>query len=138
MFYKLLNYISGQNSQNLKIPMTAPVTTIFKNSDNGLINMDSSVGIVKRFYLAKENQVNTPEPENDVFLQEEPEMTYASISFKGLALMDTFLSYRDVLIKALGNDARSYDLVNFIIAGYDNPRTPEQDKRSEVWLKKIN
>ena len=140
MFYKLLNFINGQNSQNQKIPMTTPVTTIFKNSDNGLINMNSNVAIVKRFYLPKDSQINLVirETESDVFIQEEQYIIFACISFKGLALMDTYLSHRDMLIRALGSDSESYDLVNFIIAGYDNPRTPELDRRNEVWLRKLN
>lgn len=139
MFYKLLNFINGQNSQNQKIPMTTPVTTIFKNSDNGLINMDSNVAIVKRFYLPKDSPISAiREAESDVFIQEEEEITFACISFKGLALMDSYLSHRDVLVRALGSDSESYDLVNFVVAGYDNPRTPEQDRRNEVWLRKLN
>ena len=139
MFYKLLNFINGQNSQNQKIPMTTPVTTIFKNSDNGLINMDSNVAIVKRFYLPKDSPISAiREAESDVFIQEEEEITFACISFKGLALMDTYLSHRDVLVRALGSDSESYDLVNFVVAGYDNPRTPQKDRRNEVCLRKLN
>ena len=137
MFNKLFDYISGKNSQNKKIAMTAPVTTIFKNAGNNLITLDSRCQMSMRFYIPKEFHQNTPQPTGDAYLQTDAETVVASIRFGGFASMSDNIKYRDILIRALGTEARRYDTVNMMTAGYDSPFNLI-GRRNEVWLKRID
>ena len=137
MFNKLFNYISGQNSDNKKIEMTAPVTTIYNNKENSLITPESRVHMSMRFYVPREFHDNTPQPTGDAYLETDSEMVVASIQFGGYATMDDNLRYRDLLIEALGAEASKYDTVNIITAGYDSPYKPIR-RRNEVWLRRID
>lgn len=70
MFWKLFNYISGQNSKQIKIPMTAPVT-VFIEPGSGP-NCESTFTMA--FYIPSEFQEDTPEPTaDDVSIEERPE-----------------------------------------------------------------
>ena len=86
MFKKLFKYISGDNNQNRKVQMTAPVLTVYKNVDNNLINKNSNVLASMRFYVPKDAQENTPVPnDSNQFIQTEPEMIVATYRFGGWA-----------------------------------------------------
>jgi hypothetical protein len=43
---------------------------------------------------------------------------------------------RDALVEALGSDAKSYDIINMVTAGYSAPYTI-LDRKNEVWIPKI-
>ena len=137
MFWTLFNYISSKNDQNVKIEMTAPVTMFYKNTKNELINRNSDIEMTMKFYVPKENQNNTPIPTENAFIEEIPEMTVASIRYGGWASINTYLSFRDKLIKRLGDESENYDKVNFVSAGYDSPFNLI-GRRNEVWLIKTN
>jgi hypothetical protein len=118
MFRSLFNYISGKNSQNQKIDMTAPVLTSLKNMNAGLIDRSSSCNMTMGFYVPKANQANTPQPsDSEVFLRDEPEITVAVIQFGWYPDMNDYISNRDSLIRKLGSEASSYDTVNMMVAG---------------------
>lgn len=136
MFYKLFDYISGKNSENKKIAMTTPVTTVYNNEERKMIGPDSKCSMSMRFYVPKEFQDNTPVPTGDAFLQSEGDLVIAAIRFGGFATMDDYLKNRDILISKLGDEATKYDTINMITAGYDAPFKPV-GRRNEVWLKKI-
>ncbi|CAF0830758.1 unnamed protein product [Brachionus calyciflorus] len=136
MFYKLFNYISGENDVKEKISMTSPVTVQYNSNDT--IQPLSQVKMTMGFYVPHDKQAKTPDPTNkDTFLRSEPEMTVAVVKFGGYASTQDFLSHRDLLIKALGEEAKNYDTVNMMTAGYDPPFKPV-NRTNEVWLKKIN
>ncbi len=136
MFYKLFNYISGQNDQGQKVQMTSPVTVDYKVNDNQKMTPKSNVQMAMRFYVPTENQANTPKPTGDAYLEENPEMIVAVIRFGGYASTNDYIQNRDMLIKALGDEASSYDCVQIMTAGYDPPFKPI-GRTNEVWLKKI-
>ncbi len=137
MFQKLFGYISGQNDQNQKIAMTAPVTYNLNNqSSNTLLNNNSNCNITMRFYVPQELYSKTPNPTGDAYIQTEPEMIVAAIRFGGFATMNDYLYNRDVLIQKLGAEASKYDVVNMITAGYDPPFRTE-GRTNEVWFRKI-
>ena len=118
MFKNLFNYISGRNSQNQKIEMTAPVLTSLRNMNTGLIDRSSNCNMTMGFYVPKANQANTPQPSNsEVFLRDEPELTVAVIQFGWYPDMNDYMSNRDALIRKLGSEASSYDTVNMMVAG---------------------
>lgn len=136
MFMKLFKYISGDNSQQKKIEMTAPVLMVYQNMNNELITKDSNVDMSMRFYVPKINQDDTPLPkQSDVFIKSEPEMTVAAYRFGGRASIADYISNRDKLISMLGDQAKDYDTINMITAGYDSPMI-FFDRRNEVILKK--
>ncbi|CAF0774753.1 unnamed protein product [Brachionus calyciflorus] len=137
MFFKLFNYISGENNENEKISMTSPVTVQY-NSNNNTIEPLSQVKMTMGFYVPHEKQDKTPDPTNkDTFLRSTPGMTVAVIKFGGFASTQDYLSHRDLLIKTLGKEAKNYDTVNIITARYDPP-FKQFNRTNEVWLKKIN
>ena len=136
MFMKLFKYISGDNVQQQKVEMTAPVLMVYQNMNNELITKDSTVDMSMRFYVPKVNQGNTPTPrQSDVFIKSEPEMTVATYRFGGWASISDYITNRDKLISMLGDQAKDYDTINMITAGYDSPMT-FFNRRNEVILKK--
>ncbi|RNA42468.1 heme-binding 2 [Brachionus plicatilis] len=136
MFYKLFNYISGENENKEKISMTSPVTVAYNSSD--MIAPTSQVKMTMGFFVPIEKKDGTPVPSSsDTFLREEPEMTVAVIKFGGYPTTDDYLKQRDLLINTLGDDAKNYDTVNMMTAGYDPPFKPIK-RTNEIWLKKIH
>ena len=67
MFWRLFGYISGAgNRDNVVIPMSTPVTTLFSSTGN----------LAMSFYLAPSFQENPPQPTNPlVEIEERPDMT---------------------------------------------------------------
>jgi len=71
-----------------------------------------------RFYVPKDFQKDTPVPTNEAYLVDEPEMIAAVARFGGYASVDDYLKYRDLLIEKLGEEAKNYDTINMMTAGY--------------------
>ena len=70
MFWKLFNYISGQNAKQIKIPMTAPVSILIEPGAGP--NCESTFTMA--FYVPAAFQEDTPEPtEEGVSIEERPE-----------------------------------------------------------------
>ena len=70
MFWKLFNYISGQNSKQIKIPMTTPVS-IFIEPGTG---EDCESTFTMAFYVPAAFEEDTPQPtEDSVSVVEQPE-----------------------------------------------------------------
>lgn len=137
MFGKLFNYISGKNDKNERISMTAPVTVVYNTDASEKIKPTSDVKMTMGFFVPSEKQEQTPDPTNkDTFLRNESEMTVAVIRFGGYASMNDYLNYRDQLLQVLGDEAKNYDAINFMTAGYDPPFKPI-NRTNEVWLRKI-
>lgn len=138
LFRRLFNYISGENDQHEKISMTSPVTVVYQNSTNDKIQPTTDCKMTMGFFVPVEKQDHTPNPESkDTFLRDEPEMIVATIKFGGYATTQDYLNNRDMLLQALGEEAKNYDAVNFMTAGYDPPFKPI-NRTNEVWLRKIN
>jgi hypothetical protein len=136
MFNDLFNYISGANSDNQKIDMTAPVVTSYVSKNNSVINKDSEVTASMSFYIPSKFKDNTPKPSsNNVFIRELPEFVTAVVRFGGYANLDDYMKNRDELVKALGSDAETYDTINMVTAGYDAPYMI-LFRKNEVWIHK--
>lgn len=70
MFWKLFNYISGQNDKQVKIPMTAPVSVYIEPGSGP--NCESTFTMA--FYVPSDFQGETPQPsESDVSIEERQE-----------------------------------------------------------------
>ena len=134
MFFKLFDYISGENEAKQKIAMTVPVTSDFKVDDNQILKLESGVEMTMRFFIA--DGLDPPKPTGDAYLVEDPEMTAAVIKFGGYATTEDYINYRNILIDKLGDEAKNYDQVNIMTAGYNPPFQPI-GRTNEVWLRKI-
>jgi len=74
-FYRLFNYIDGQNSEGMKIDMTAPVTYRIIPGEGP--NCESN--FTMSFFVPMSLQENTPLPLDDlVYIEERPEMMMAA------------------------------------------------------------
>lgn len=72
MFWKLFNYISGQNDKQVKIPMTAPVSVLIEPGSGP--NCESTFTMA--FYIPSAFEEDTPVPTDpDVSIEERPEFT---------------------------------------------------------------
>merc|ERR1711872_41611 len=71
-FFRLFNYIDGQNSEEMKIDMTAPVS--FKIYQDGNFTMS--------FFIPMVPQENPPQPNDEgLYVEERPAMTVAAKRF---------------------------------------------------------
>ena len=130
-FRSLFNYISGNNEDNLEIPMTSPVaqTQVSKASDNG----DGKWAI--RFFIPRKTvDDGAPLPrEDNVTLVRLKAQRYASISFKGsqsdkkirenTAKLETFISENNYTISG-----------SPVFAFYDPPFIPWFLRDNEILL----
>ncbi|KAK3875157.1 hypothetical protein Pcinc_019950, partial [Petrolisthes cinctipes] len=67
LFWRLFEYISGNNEGNISIPMTVPVATEVKFQE------DNSKEYTMCFFIGEPHQSNPPNPANTaVFLQDRP------------------------------------------------------------------
>jgi hypothetical protein len=137
MFNNLFNYISGANSDKQKMDMTAPVVMSYVSKNNRTINKDSEVTAYMSFYIPSKFKNNTPKPSaNNVVIRELPEFVTAVVQFGGYANLNDYMKNRDELVKALGSDAKSYDTINMVTAGYNSPYMI-LFRKNEVWIPKM-
>ena len=137
MFNYLFNYISGANSDKQKMDMTAPVLMSYVSKNNRTINKDSEVTAAMSFYIPSKFVNNTPKPSvNNVVIRELPEFVTAVVRFGGFANLDNYMKNRDALVEALGSDAKSYDIINMVTAGYNSPYMI-LFRKNEVWIPKM-
>jgi hypothetical protein len=91
----------------------------YKNNQNDpVFTKATNCDMEMRFLVPKEFQKNTPLPAKDAYLKEEPEMIAAVAKFGGYASPDDYIKYRDLLVEKLGDEAKNYDTVNLMTAGY--------------------
>lgn len=120
-FRILAGYIFGSNSDDLKIPMTAPVH----------MEMDSSGYLMSFVMPSGYNLENLPLPENgQIRLHESQPAHMASVRFGGYANDEKIASYKDKLRKYLDSRGIIYS-EPFIFLGY-NPPYQTIDRRNEV------
>ncbi len=121
-FRKLFGYISGQNDNNQKIKMTAPVTQIKKKDK-----------MILQFFLpTKFNKNNIPNPtRSDIEIVNIKEGFYAVIQYSGRASDINFIKHKKILEKILLDESISI-IGPEIRATYDKPFTLPMSRRNEA------
>lgn len=138
MYWTLRRFIEGENDRELEMDFAMPVIMLFTNKNTTEpINLSSQVDMTMSFYVPKVNHEDTPRPVNtQVTVSDLLDFEVAAIRFSGWAQTSDYLHHRDRLVKNLGTDAKLYDQVNMVTAGYDSPFNLF-DRRNEVWLRKL-
>ncbi|EFX64407.1 hypothetical protein DAPPUDRAFT_334226 [Daphnia pulex] len=132
MFWKLFNYISGQNDKKTKVPMTAPVS-VFIEPGSGP-NCESTFTMA--FNVPAAFQDDTPQPtESDVTIEERPEFKVLARTYGGFSNDRVTQQERQNLFDSLAEEDKQ--LVNqtgpYYYAGYDPPFKLFY-RRNEVWM----
>jgi len=132
-FHRLFDYISGANELNMKIDMTAPVTTRVIPGPGPACESNFTVS----FFVPFKYQENPPKPTSpDVFISSLPEFEAYVRSFKGFAGQDEYLKEAATLAADLSNATISHHTDFFYTAGYDSPFKPF-NRHNEVWYFKM-
>ncbi|NP_001089137.1 heme binding protein 2 S homeolog precursor [Xenopus laevis] len=126
-FRRLFNYISGKNSQGIKIEMTVPVLMQYPSKDTGR-------NATMSFFLSP-SLVNPPQPlDPAVHLENSPPLSVYVLSFGGYALDYDYKKKAKALAEKLGNQGLSFDDSVRTTAGYNDPFTL-LNRHNEVWYK---
>ncbi|XP_061168025.1 heme-binding protein 2-like [Saccostrea echinata] len=131
-FSKLFSYISGNNERGLKIPMTAPVLSMY-TPERGMFNNQWTMS--EMLFMVPHNMRRYAPQPNDptVYLKMLPEMDVYVKSYGG------YSNYRTKLAKfrELKNEIDNRYLYNnnaFLSAGYNGPSDPYNMRHNEIWL----
>ena len=117
-FRKLFAYISSVNEKKVKIPMTKPVMTRVKVSQEPFCESD----YLMHFFVPHSLQKNTPKPTSPkVKLIEYPETFVYVRSFGGFSTSKNLQENGAKLYAALQKDKILYDDSEYLYAGYDAP-----------------
>lgn len=137
MSEKLITYISGHNSESLKVNLTTPVTFDYIIANAEKFSGTSVCTMSLRFFIPAQLAIPPKPNDNTVFIEDNPEMICAVIRFSGYATIEDYIVQRDLLIGKLGEEAKNYDCVHMMTACYDPP-FKVLNRRNEVWLRKID
>ncbi|XP_063773498.1 heme-binding protein 2 isoform X2 [Pseudophryne corroboree] len=129
-FMRLFNYIQGSNAKNVKVEMTAPVTTYVEPGAGPACESTFTIS----FYIPTEHQDDPPQPsESSVFVTERPGTTVYVRSFGGYTNGAKNLEHISKLSEHLKQDGKVFDENVYYSAGYDSPFKPI-NRHNEVWL----
>ena len=119
MFQTLFKYISGENDQKVKIPMTVPVLVAMKMSTDKNDSLD-----VKMHFFVPPTNLTIPKPTSDaVKILSYPKVcTYVRV-FGGyqMEINKNLLYQRKKLTNALDKAGLKYQESLMVYAGYDSP-----------------
>ncbi|XP_068678314.1 heme-binding protein 2-like [Montipora foliosa] len=116
-FWRLFNYIRGENEGGHKIAMTVPV-----NSQVDLGEGDKCVGFTMGFYVPSEFQADPPLPkENTVFHETDESRVMYAAHFGGFAKEKDWKENVAKLKAALERDGKTYAKNKYMTAGHDPP-----------------
>ena len=130
-FRRLFNYISGDNTARLEIPMTSPVAQTQAGNSPGNVSGKWAV----RFFLPKNLSVeNIPQPlEQQVNIVTLAAQRFASVSFKGTQNDKKVAKYTAQLREFIGQ--KKYGVAGEpVYAFYDPPFVPWFLRENEILL----
>eukprot|EP00057_Strongylocentrotus_purpuratus_P004551 XP_003728923.1 PREDICTED: heme-binding protein 2 [Strongylocentrotus purpuratus] len=131
-FFKLFNYIQGENEGGHKIEMTAPVARQYIPGQGPACETKYTMS----FFVPREFTENTPKPTApDVFITDLPGMTVFVKKFGGNANDEKYMEEMKKFIPILEKDGHQVKDDVYYFAGYDSP-FKLLNRRNEVWLVK--
>uniref|UniRef100_A0A452VH73 Heme-binding protein 2 n=1 Tax=Ursus maritimus TaxID=29073 RepID=A0A452VH73_URSMA len=129
-FTKLNGYIQGKNEKEMKIKMTAPVTSLV---EPGAGPFSESI-ITISLYIPSEQQSDPPRPsESDVFIEDRAEMTVFVRAFDGFSSAQKNQEQLLTLASTLREEGKVFNEKVYYTAGYNSP-FKLLDRNNEVWL----
>ncbi|MBZ3871191.1 Heme-binding protein 2 [Sciurus carolinensis] len=129
-FTKLNSYIQGKNEKEMKIKMTAPVTSFVEPGSGPFSESTITISL----YLPSEQQSDPPQPsESDVFIEDRAEMTVFVRSFEGFSSGQKNQEQLLTLASILREEGKVFDEKVFYTAGYNSP-FQLLNRNNEVWL----
>eukprot|EP00127_Corallochytrium_limacisporum_P001565 Clim_evm18s66 gene=Clim_evmTU18s66 len=132
-FMKLFKYIGGNNSDKQKIDMTAPVRAKITAGDGPFCKDTVEVGFYNPYIYQKEGaKVPTP-TDNDVSIEESPEMKVVVNQFGGYANDEEIHAKVRELAEVLSKHDIKFNAKAFYFAGYDSP-FKFWKRHNEVWV----
>merc|ERR1711892_197766 len=131
-FRRLFEYIDGGNIENMKIPMTAPVSLRILPGPGP--NCESN--FTMSFLIPSDIQCDlcAPSPTNSlVYLEDRPEMNFVTKTFTGFAAeLDWSIQAAELYMEATSEGLSPSDIPLWT-AGYSGPSVIV-NRRNEVWL----
>ena len=122
-FRTLANYIFGNNKDNIKIPMTAPVITSFPNNEN-----------IDIAFIMNENYSidNLPKPKTEKITLQELELGKVAVIKFGLwATPKRIQTKKNRLETYLNNNSIQYS-TEFLVAQYNSPWIMPPFRKNEI------
>nr|CAH8864518.1 unnamed protein product [Trichobilharzia regenti] len=130
-FWKLFKYIGGKNAENVKVPMTAPVTIESIPDNESAMQRRFVMG----FYIPEAFKSNPPSPtDNQVFIERRPSMDVYCLTYDGFSNNDKVFKNARKLGETLDQLGLKYTPDPFYFAGYDSP-FKFIHRRNEIWFK---
>ncbi|XP_033750949.1 heme-binding protein 2-like [Pecten maximus] len=129
MFFKLFHYISGNNTRNMKIEMTAPVVLKVEHGPGPTCESF----FYNHFMIPFEFQDNPPVPTDPtVYITEMPAFDVYVKSFGGRPTFNDKMTMIESLAAEIGHPSL-FEERFYYFAGYDGPYTIHA-RHNEVWL----
>ncbi|XP_037699149.1 heme-binding protein 2 [Choloepus didactylus] len=129
-FPKLSGYIEGKNEKEMKMQMTAPVTSFVQPGSGPF----SQATVTISLYLPAEQQPDPPQPsEPGVFIEDRAEMTVFVRSFDGFSSAQKNQEQLLTLASILREEGKVFDEKVYYTAGYNSP-FKLLNRNNEVWL----
>ncbi|XP_059129036.1 heme-binding protein 2 [Peromyscus eremicus] len=133
-FSKLNGYIQGKNEKEMKLKLTAPVTSCVEAGSSPF--SESTITISLR--VPSEQQSDPPRPaESDVFIEDRAGMTVFVRSFDGFCSGQRNQEQLLTLANILREEGKVFNERVFYTAGYSSP-FQLLDRNNEVWLIQTN
>ncbi|XP_006834773.1 PREDICTED: heme-binding protein 2 [Chrysochloris asiatica] len=129
-FTKLHSYIEGKNEREMKIKMTAPMTS-YVEPGSGPFSLST---VTISLYIPSEQQSDPPKPsESDVFIEDRAEMTVFVRSFDGSSSAQKNQEQLLTLANILREEGKVFNEKVYYTAGYSSP-FESLNSNNEVWL----
>ncbi|KAM6221132.1 heme-binding protein 2-like [Rhynchocyon petersi] len=129
-FAKLSSYIEGKNKKEMKMKMTAPVTSYMQPGSGPF----SESTITTSLYIPSEQQPDPPRPtKSDVFIADRAEMTVFVWSFDGFSSAQKNQEQLLTLATILREEGKFFDEKVYYTANYNSP-FKLLNRNNEVWL----
>ncbi|KAK4319679.1 hypothetical protein Pmani_009414 [Petrolisthes manimaculis] len=125
----LMDYVTGNNSMDVELGMTAPMTSVGEDLGDGVMKGKIC------YYLPSQHQLNPPLPRNEIiFIERRPQLKVAARTFGGWRMDMAKWEEQKAALKADLQEAGE-DVVDFNIfyGAIYNPPTQMEDRRNEVW-----